>query len=123
MMGAAPTDEQSRIVYLEWQDLYNEEKPFQVFANVPHDSTERLTNLVFAPSPPLRIHDLRGRENDFSLDRNGFAVIRDQMPAFDISTKETMEGNAIPYFEHLVKKHVSGVDFVRCFDYGVSASN
>jgi len=43
-----------------------------------------------AAHPPLRIHDLRGREDDFSLDRNGFAVIRDHMPAFDISTKETV---------------------------------
>lgn len=119
-MGSGPTDEQVSIVYLKWQELYAYEKPFQVFANVPQGSGARLTNLMFAPSPPLVIRDLRGHEDAFTLDGNGFKIVRDQMPAFDLTTKESVDSTVVPYLEDLVLKNVQGVDFVRCFDYGVS---
>ncbi|KAK0732044.1 hypothetical protein B0H67DRAFT_566500 [Lasiosphaeris hirsuta] len=117
-MGPAPIDEQASIVYLEWQELYESEKPFQVFADVPQGFHGRLTNLVFAPAPPLEIRDLRGREDAYTLDANGFRLVRNRMPAFDLSTKESMESNVVPYLEDLVTKHVDGADFVRCFDWG-----
>ncbi len=119
-MGSNPTGEQASIVYLQWQELYESEKPFQVFANVPQGSSERLTNLAFAPSPPLTIRDLRGQEDAFTLDANGFQVVWDQMPPFDFTTKESVDSTVVPHLEDLVRKHVKGADFVRCFDYGVS---
>jgi hypothetical protein len=119
-MIASSSDELASITYLEWQELYQSEKPFQIFANVPPGSTERLTNLVFTPSPRLAIHDIRGQESSFTLDANGFTVVRDQMPDFDLSTRESIDSTVLPYLEGLVRKHVDGVDFVCCFDYGVS---
>ncbi|KAK3384247.1 hypothetical protein B0T24DRAFT_588827 [Lasiosphaeria ovina] len=118
-MSLATVDEQARLVYLQWKDLYTKEKPFQVFANVPAGSDEKLTNLVFEPGPPVTIHDLRGHEDGFSLDGNGFTVIRDEMPgSYDLDSRECMKNDVVPYLEDLVKRHVEGADFVRCFDWG-----
>lgn len=65
------------LTYLQWQDLYETEKPLQVFANVVEGSIERLTNLVFKSGPPQEIHDIRGREAEFTLDENGFKMVYD----------------------------------------------
>ncbi|KAI1123778.1 hypothetical protein F5Y10DRAFT_251170 [Nemania abortiva] len=112
-------DEQARLIYLQWQDLYNKEKPFQVFANVPEGSNERLTNLVFAPGPPTTIHDLRGKEETFTLDENGFKVVQDKMPvSFDLNSRESIKNDVIPYLEDLIRRDVEGADFVRCIDWG-----
>lgn len=116
---AQPREQVACLRYLDWQERYKHEKPFQVFAEVPEGSTERLTNLVFVQSPPISIRDLRGNEEHFSLDQNGFMIRRYEMPNVQMTTQQQMKENVIPCFDALVKREVKGADFVYCFDWGV----
>ncbi|KAI0407264.1 hypothetical protein F4802DRAFT_554752 [Xylaria palmicola] len=119
LMDTQGIHEQAHLVYLQWQDLYNEEKPFQVFANIPEGSTERLTNLVFGAGPLIKINDLRGNEDNFTLDGNGFKVIQDKLPDdFNLKSRECMGTEVVPYLEDLIRRNVEGADFVRCMDWG-----
>jgi hypothetical protein len=115
--------QQAKLVYFQWQDIYDKEKPFQVFANVPAESKERLKNLVIAHAPAVDILDLGGNENNFILDNNGFKVFRHHMPEnFELKSREYINSEVGPYLKSLVRKQVKDADLVKCFDWGVGCS-
>ncbi|OAP56963.1 hypothetical protein AYL99_09075 [Fonsecaea erecta] len=62
--------------YLEPLELYKE-KPYLI--NIPAEALPPglATNESYIPYPGIVIEDMRGKENNFTLDRNGFAVFRD----------------------------------------------
>lgn len=111
--------QQSNLVYLQWQDLCDKEKPFKVFANVAAESKQRLTSLVFASGSAVEISDLRGKEDDFTLDENGFKVFHGHLPDhFDLQSGDCRKSEVVPYLEDLVRKQVKDADLVKCFDWG-----
>lgn len=112
-------EEIAQVKYLQWQELYKREKPFQVFAEVPENSTERLSNLVFVDSPPLVIRDIRGKEEQFSLDQNGFMVRRYEVPSFEQVTEQDVRKNILPFFDKMIEQEIDDVDFFYCFDWAV----
>jgi hypothetical protein len=63
--------------FIEWQELYNMEKPYEIFIQLPkgleHEQNNR-TNLVFKKYEDNIVQDLRGQESQFDLDRNGFQI-------------------------------------------------
>lgn len=119
---ATGNSQTARFIYLQWQELYEKEKPFQVFATVDEESTEKLSNLVFAQGPPVTICDLRGQCDHFTLDQNGFMVRHDRIPDVDFSTEEAVRQNILPRLEELIRREVEGADVVYCFDWGVRRS-
>ncbi|KAJ9297871.1 hypothetical protein DTO271G3_4092 [Paecilomyces variotii] len=53
----------------------------------------------------VTIHDIRGQENDFTLDRNGFQYIRHEVPGLkDRSNEDAVAALLIPETETLVQK-------------------
>ncbi|KAK0116361.1 hypothetical protein ONS95_013381 [Cadophora gregata] len=105
--------------YLQWQELYKHEKPFQIFSQIPPDfPNRRPTNLVFWNAPEEAVKDLRGIEGQFTLDQNGFMVRRQDMPETDLQTEDAVRNEYVPHIEKLLKKEVDGVDFIYCFDWG-----
>ena len=68
-------DEKTRFHFLKWQDLYKTEKPFQIYIDIPKDSTDqRKHNLVFEEGEETPIHNVRGNEDAYSLDKNGLLI-------------------------------------------------
>ncbi|KAJ9197001.1 hypothetical protein DTO166G4_2598 [Paecilomyces variotii] len=54
---------------------------------------------------PVTIHDIRGQENDFTLDRNGFQYIHHEVPGLkDCSNEDLVAALLIPETETLVQK-------------------
>ena len=114
-------DEITKIFFLQWQQIYENEKPYQDFMSGQEEDPEfRDRDLVFAESPPLTVHDLRGKEAEFTLDQNGFAVPqhRSAMKAFD--TIEEFQNVYLPEMEKLIHDEVDGVDRIFIFDWRVS---
>ena len=114
-------DEEAKLLYLDWQDLYNTEKPFQIFSLVPdHDLPDtRSSNLVFKEGDTEVIHDARGMEPAFCLDKHGFAFRRHKTQMRDFEHAEAMESIYLPEVEALIKKEVEAVDQVYLFDWRV----
>lgn len=70
----------------------------------------------------MEISDLRGEEDNFTLDKNGFKVFHDHLSDhFDLQNRDCMKSEIVPYLEDLVRKEVKDADLVKCFDWGGSA--
>ena len=105
--------------FLKWQKLYEVEKPFQIFINIPEDAEDRRdTNLMFE-SISLKIHDVREQSRDFSLDDNGFMYRQHTTEVNNFTDRKTVDENYLPEMEGLLRKEVDGVDRVFFFDWRV----
>lgn len=105
--------------FLQWQKLYEEEKPFQIFINIPEDAEDqRNTNLVFQ-NVSLNIHDVRGHFEDFSLDTNGFMYREHTTKTSSFQDRKAVGDNYLPEIEALLKREIDGADHIFFFDWRV----
>ena len=115
----AAQDLQVTLKFLEWQELYEVEKPFQIFINIPNDAEDRRdTNLVFK-SVVLQVHDIRESSKDFSLDENGFMYRQHTTKTTSFTDRRTVDQNYLPEIEALLRRELDGVDRVFFFDWRV----
>lgn len=114
-------DEEAKLQYLDWQQLYEIEKPFQLFSAVAQADLpdQRTTNLVFREGDLECIHDVRGTESQFTLDKQGFTFRRHHTLVEDFSRREDVEDFYLPEIEDLLRREVNGVDQVYFFDWRV----
>jgi hypothetical protein len=55
----------AKLKFLSWQQLYETEKPFQIFINIPtHVKDQRTTNLVYE-DVEVQIEDVQSIQNAF----------------------------------------------------------
>lgn len=103
--------------FLQWQELYEEERPFQIFINIPEDAEDqRNTNLVFE-KVGLTVHDVRGHSEDFSLDTNGFMYRQHSTKTTSFRNRKFVGENYLPEVEALLKHEVEGADQIFFFDW------
>ena len=116
-----PLNEQAVLHYLNWQDVYAKEKPFQLFSVLPNSSLdgERTTNLVFKEGQVESIRDARGEESIYSLNDQGFAFRIYPTRLRDFSVREDIENVYLSEMEDLLKREVESVDEVYFFDWRV----
>ncbi|KAK2780351.1 7alpha-cephem-methoxylase p8 chain related protein [Colletotrichum kahawae] len=67
------------------------------------------------------LHDIRGREAEFDLDQDAFAVIRNQPPSTekDFVDDDSIKQNYYPELEKLLLEHVPGSNRVLFFDHTI----
>lgn len=112
-------DISANLNFLQWQKLYEEEKPFQIFINLPEDAEDqRTTNLVFEKIS-LKIHDVRGHSNDFSLDTNGFMYRQHITKVIDFSNRQSVVESYLSEIKSLLQQEVEGADHIFFFDWRV----
>jgi hypothetical protein len=118
-----PTDDTAHLNYLEWQEAYNTEQPYQIFIQLPKEY-EHLptTNLVFHEGPEEVIHDVRGSEDCYTLDEHGFAFRAHTTEVQDWLDEATIKSQYFAELENLIKREVEGADKVVLFDYQVGCS-
>lgn len=115
-----PRDATNVFQYLEWQDLYNTEKPYQILLDIPDYAPEqRRHNLVFHDGPEETVHDVRGRESELKLDVNGFTYIKhaSAMTSNDFADVAKVQANFLPELERMLQETLDGVDQVCIYDY------
>ena len=105
--------------FLEWQKLYEIEKPFQIFINVPKDAEDpRDTNLVFN-SVDVKVHDVRGHLNKYTLDDHGFMYRQHSTVVADFTDRNDVVNNYLPEVEALLRRELDDVDRIFFFDWRV----
>jgi hypothetical protein len=110
------------VCFIVWQELYNKEKPFQLFISPPEDSKDQRTNnLVFAEHETT-IHDIRGREGTFNLDNHGFQFCNKISRFVDFGNVKAVEQEYFPEIKHLIESEVKGADRIHFFDWRVFGS-
>ena len=106
--------------FLQWQPLYETEKPFQIFIDIPEDAKDkRNTNLVFE-DVPLVVNDVRGLGKLSSIDEKGFIYRRHESCVTNFSDRNVVDKTYLPEIEKLLKNELDGVDRVFFFDWRVS---
>ena len=107
--------------YIQWRDIYQHEKPFEIFIDLPPElkDTQR-TNLIFQPVAKQIIHDARGREADFSLDTHGFTWEKHRSNLKDFTDPGRIVDTYLPEMEEFIKCQIHGADRVFIFDWRVS---
>lgn len=111
-------NERVKLTYLKWQKLYETEKPYQVFLNLKPGIPS--TNLVFENDEYQEIVDVRGQQDRFNLDKNGFEYITHESKVKAFDNQDEIESVYLPETEGIIRKHVKNVDRLLVFDYRVS---
>lgn len=111
-------NERVKLTYLKWQKLYETEKPYQVFLNLKPGIPS--TNLVFENDEYQEIVDVRGQQERFNLDKNGFEYITHESKVKAFDNQDEIESVYLPETEEIIRKHVKNVDRLLVFDYRVS---
>lgn len=111
---------QSSMLFFARDDLYEHEKPYQL-KYIP-DSGVPASNYRVEKREGIKISSMRGREDQFSVEKNGFAVFKmDQAtPYTDFNNPEGIR----KYLETVVQsvKTLLGADKVQVFNYAVCFS-
>lgn len=118
---STPQDLTATLKFITWQSLYEIEKPFQIFMNIPPDvPDQRTTNLVFSDHA-IKIRDVRHYPKPCSIDERGFIYRkhRTEVPVEGFRNRETVEKSYLPEMEELLKKELGPetVDRVFFFDW------
>ena len=114
-------DEKVTLRFLQWQDLYEVEKPFEIVTDAIQGSENRRTNLVFGTDGQQTISDVRGRKGtQFSLDGQGFAYRSNPCPFDRYDDKQRIIDGYLPWAESIIKQEVGDMGRVFIFDWRVS---
>lgn len=108
---------ESSMHFLMRDELYEHEKPYQLkYAAAEGIPT---SNFRLEKQEPIQINSIRGREQDFSFDKNGFAVLKidEDMPYDDFSDPEGIRRYLNIVASSLQK--LLGADKVQVFQYVV----
>ncbi|KAI4250069.1 MAG: hypothetical protein L6R40_000241 [Gallowayella cf. fulva] len=106
---------ESSMHFLMRDELYEHEKPYQLkYAAAEGIPT---SNFRLEKQEPIQINSIRGREQDFSFDKNGFAVLKidEDMPYDDFSDPEGIRRYLNIVASSLQK--LLGADKVQVFQY------
>lgn len=109
------------LYFLTRDDLFLKEKPY-AFRFPVEDQSFRQTNMKMESKELIRIIDIRGSENRFSFEENGFEVLPH---ATKLAYEDFYNPERVPIYlrelETLLKDHLRA-SYVEVFRYGVSAS-
>ena len=93
-------------------------KPFNFVETPPAGFPQR--NFDDNPQPTV-IHDIRGRENAFTLDRDAFEIIQNVAPSVETEFQDddSIKQKYYPELEQLLLKHIPGSNKVFFFDHTI----
>ena len=111
------------LTYLQKLDLYQREKPFQLFIPVDPNGPDPRTNNIEFENRQHIIHDIRPTITDYGLDTHGFEI-RPFRPSLDpdmFQDRDLVESRYFPEVEQLLRQTLDGgFDRIFFFDWRVS---
>jgi hypothetical protein len=103
----------AELKYLQWQELYEKERPFQLFIDLPPDAKDcRVSNLVFERHD-VEIADIRDSQDQFSIDTHGFMVRTHKTGVAEFTNRRLIKEAYLSEVEEMLRSTLDGVD--RCF--------
>nr|QTE75998.1 ScyL2 [Scytalidium album] len=120
-----PKDALAKFTYLEWHDHYRTERPFQALDILHNAVDKREGNVSFKEGGKEVVHDVRGHEQDFTLDKHGFlfANAPTSLSPSDFQDDEKIKEKYLPECETYLKQYFDNVDQVHIIHYRVRCTN
>ncbi len=112
--------------FLQWQPSFETQKPYEVLLPLAslgeNKNSIPRSNLVFE-SRSVHVQDVRGHQDDFSLDTHGFQFVRQTSIVRNLKDRAAVSERYIPEMEELLRQHLQKAEGkeVRtfCFDLRV----
>ncbi|KAL9029148.1 MAG: hypothetical protein Q9196_002584 [Gyalolechia fulgens] len=123
--GSASKDVRATFKYLQWDDLFHKEKPFEILIDIPPEAVDqRKTNLKFHEADEEVVQDVRSHISDFTLDEHGFIYIKhqSQLVPEHFKDRDMVERVYLPECESLLRTHVENVDQVYFYNWRLRCS-
>lgn len=114
-------DVKVKLHYLKNDPIYATQKPLQITPNFL--DKEHKTNVRLAEGEEETIHDVRGRESDFSLDEHGFKYVHAPTNFKDWSSQPKIAQGYLPELEDLLRREVDGCDEIMFYDARIRHSD
>lgn len=112
----------TKFSYFDFQARHNIEKPYEILINLPKDDV-RVPRSNFAfKDVDCEVQDVGGREEDFSLDRNGFAWKKYKTKCGNLKDRKVIEMEYFPELENFIRENVEGrIKKIHFFEWRVCA--
>ena len=111
--GQSRRDITVRLQYLKDDPVYETKKPTQVTPPFP---TSNRTNIELMPGPPELLNDVRARQNEFTLDNNGFCYVKAPTTFKDWSSQPAIAKDFLPEMEDMLRREINGCDEIIFYD-------
>ncbi|KAL6695298.1 hypothetical protein J3F84DRAFT_348650 [Trichoderma pleuroticola] len=109
--------------YATWLDLYEHEKPFKLFIDLPsHVSDQRRTNLIFQHKDTHDVVDVRGDESSFSLDVEGFSFVTHVTSVVNFHDAAQVKEKYFQEVKDILRNNLQDVKRVEVFDWRLRIS-
>lgn len=105
--------------FLDWQELYAREKPFQIFIDIPDDAEDQCSSNLDFKDVQVPLIDVRTIPDNFSLDANGFIFRNYKVNVSNISNRETVETAYLLEIENILREEIPDIDRIYIFDWRV----
>jgi hypothetical protein len=109
------------LFYAKDSPLFAREKPYMILTGF--DGESGATNIEWESKVSETLDDIRGREEDFTLDGQGFSFVSHQTSFLAWDDRRAVEEAYLPEVERLIRDNVDGVDEVQIFDWRVGCAS
>jgi hypothetical protein len=120
----SPRDVQAQLHYLSPSVEFTKTNPPVQVVTRSSTSRDPRTTVRISQGPPETVYDVRGREKEFTLERNGFKFVRNRPRFRDWDSRDGIWTEYIEELKELVAREfggaAGGVDEVIAFHEGVS---
>ncbi|KAK5006470.1 hypothetical protein LTR28_006458, partial [Elasticomyces elasticus] len=103
-----------KLQYLASDPLYKKVKPLQVVPG--YLDCDGKSNVYLQPGETETIHDIRGKENEFSLDKNGFRYVKSKTNFEEWNSQPKIGEVYLQEMEDLLRNQLEGCDEIMFFD-------
>ena len=103
-------------------DLYKTQKPYRIFSQDLTAHGRPRSNIELENHQGIFIQDIRGREDQFSLDEHGFQPISHTINFNAFDDPARISGEFLDQVEELILNKIPGVKGSYLYDWKVSAS-
>src|SRR5436305_593967 len=106
------------VQFLQWNSLYEKERPFQIFMDLlPGSEDRRKTNLVWEEKQ-IEVKDFRDEASKYHLDTHGFATCR--LPGFRLlPDRDVITEEYLPAVKDMLRSSLDDVGTVFVYDWRV----
>ena len=102
-------------------DLYKREKPYRLFLGKPEGAPDyNPTNVQYDRESGIPIHDIRGSEGEFTLERNGFEYIHHDQKFTAFDDHKRIVSEYLPEVERVLLKELPYAHRVFVYDWRVT---
>ena len=118
------TTRKAQFLYAKDSDTFLKQKPFMILtefsASSRGDGSGSLrSNLEFQPFEPEDVANIRGQEDKFTLDQQGFEFCRQPTSFTAWQDRRAVEEIYLRDVADLIRDRIEGVKEVQIFDWGV----